>query len=226
VQWAAILVHRARVLGRARLYFPWRRYELLVADRYARALVRGRYQNTEQAVAGCYRELHRLPHWRPRTLGAVRLQVYERAARFGPLPLSYWSAAEEKLIDRYARAAIAHRYASTRKAAKACARAIAALHKSQGHKSRRPVRSVLAVHERVWKRAQQLGPERLNHRHWTAPESAVARKWAKVYRRFRRGRSRMNPQTASEMMHAELDRRGYYRTRLACEQRIKLECRP
>ncbi|UCG43757.1 MAG: hypothetical protein JSU73_03845 [candidate division WOR-3 bacterium] len=228
------LLLRARMLGRPRILVRWTTAEKNLLDRFAQAVADGRIETAREAGRQCQeatRRLHR--RWPARYAGVpdrsvytIQHEIWPRVARLGLRWFnSHWSSQERGLVDRYARLAIAHRYPDTRAAARACCKAINRLHDSQDRRRTgrcRPVlvRTLGAVYDQVFDRTRELAPHRLPHRRWTAAEIRVAKRWARKYARHLRGRLRMNRSTMAQLMQAELDRKGYYRTVPACAHEI------
>jgi len=95
----------AAALPRKPLYPAWSETENRVADRFARAIVSGRYPNVNQALPDCRRELAHVTPGLPRTDDAVAWKLLCRAYDFGlPRRMRYWTDQERRLVERYASA--------------------------------------------------------------------------------------------------------------------------
>ena len=95
----------AAALPRRPLYPAWSEAENRVADRFARAIVSGRYPNVNQALPDCRRELAPIAPGLQRTEDAVAWKLLCRAYDFGlPRRMRYWTDQEKRLLDRYASA--------------------------------------------------------------------------------------------------------------------------
>jgi hypothetical protein len=126
-------IHR-RIYARAHgLSRPWARTkwssgDMSIAERYARAVVRGEYATLQDAALACHRELAGLNAsaagevGTPRSLGAVRARMDEIAWALGRTKSPRWSDAEQRVVNRYLRALYAGRFPYIRPAADACAR--------------------------------------------------------------------------------------------------------
>lgn len=228
------LLLRARELGRPRILVRWTAAERNLLDRFARAVADGRAKTAREAGRQCRESISRLHRRWPgryadvpdRSVHTIQHEIWPRVAKLRLRWFnSHWLKQELELVDRYARLAIEHRYPDTRAAARACCRAISRLHVSRdrrrtGRSQRVEVRTLAAVYDQIFTRTRELAPYRLPHRRWIAAEIRVARRWARKYDRHLRGRLRMNRETMTQLMQAELDRKGYYRTVPACAHEI------
>jgi hypothetical protein len=70
-------------------------------------------------------------------------------------------------------------------------------------------------------RCRVIARYRISHRRWHPKELKQAAQWVRRYDRYRRGRLRANLDTLAGMMRDQLDRLGFYRTRLACQAKIR-----
>jgi hypothetical protein len=107
-----VVVERAHRMGWSKFVVRWGEPEVQVADRYARAVVRGEYPSVLQAGRPCAQELARLHRERPderwsratRPLKAVQALLQQRVKRLGaPRHGGRWSPGESAILDRYAR---------------------------------------------------------------------------------------------------------------------------
>jgi hypothetical protein len=226
---ARAILGRAHGLGMGPRCVPFGRMEKAAFDRFAQGVVDGRYRSVTEAARQCLRAMARSVRsaggsQRPgRSFSAVNTQIHRRVVRFGPRPHSQFSVEELVLVDRFARAAVAHEYISIRHAASACQEAIGRLvlrGRPRSPSGRSWSRPLNGVHHRLIERVHEIGRFRVGHRAWEKEETRVCRRWVSSYRLYLRGRSRLNLATAAEMMRAELDRLGFYRTTLACVARI------
>jgi len=119
---------------RRRVPDGWRRVEDHVVDRFARAIVRGRYRNVKEALPGCQRELGLVVPAKRRADTAVAWRVLCRAYDFGlPRRKHFWTDPELRLLKRHASALARGEYPNARTAVRlykhACEQAgIAARH--------------------------------------------------------------------------------------------------
>lgn len=89
------------------LYPAWSEAENRVADRFARAIVSGRYPNVNQALPDFRRELSHVTQGLERTEDAVAWKLLCRAYDYGlPRRMRYWTDQEKRLLDRYASALV------------------------------------------------------------------------------------------------------------------------
>ena len=129
----SLAVVKRRIYERARrLKQPWGRTrwsarDAQVAERYARAVVRGSYVNAMLAARACQKELRRLDGparvagAAGRPLSAVRHRIRELARAMGRQKAPRWTRPERRVVDRYLRALYAGRFRYIRPAAEACA---------------------------------------------------------------------------------------------------------
>jgi hypothetical protein len=219
--------------GRRVTLVPWTEEEERVLSRYVEFVVDGRYRSAQEAADFCRREiarLRRVPGERSdasvHTLNAVRSRLWERLTQTGkPRPHARWTPAEQDMIDQYARAVLDRRYRSAARASSDCSEAIRKLDMSVTQRNSAPaaqriIRRQESVHCALIERMHELGRHQYGWRRWTTNELKVARRWRREYALYRRGKRRANLGSLSEMMRAELDRLGYFRTRSACAGEI------
>jgi hypothetical protein len=228
---------RTRALGRKQPRQDWSPEENAVVDRFVSLVFAGHYRSIPQAVGDCAATLEALWHETPadrrppapHARESVANQMWAHAnlvklPRFG----SIWNEDEMRIVDRYARAVIEHRYPSVRRAAAICHRALRCYHSRTRFGLLAPdavaeVRPFQSVHFQVLRRAREIGRNRLPFRHWTAEEKGISARWTRRYDKHRQGRRRANLTTLAKMMQAELDRRGYYRGLRACKNELLSE---
>ena len=135
-----VIVERAHRMGWSKLVVQWGGPEKQVADRYARAIVRGEYRSVLQAGRPCLQELARLHREHPderwsraaRPLKAVQSLLQQRVKRLGvPRHGSRWSSGENAILDRYAQRVGTPGYRRLTDAAKDCARELARRHRRE-----------------------------------------------------------------------------------------------
>lgn len=220
---AITLRRRIRALGRVLTHDPWTTQEVRIVTRFARLVVRGRYDGAPQVATDCKAALDqsrrrhqgRTPRPPSRSLAKVTGRLWGKLAELGqPRSRGRRTEAEQKVIDRYARAVVEHRYDNVAHAVPDCLRALNRVARRVSGVT--DVRSQESVHEAVYKRAREIAHRQLPHRLWTGEERKLTAKWVKKYDRHRRGKLRSNAVTLAEMMRAELARKGYYRSFRAC----------
>jgi len=154
------------------LYPAWSEAENRVADRFARAIVSGRYPNVNQALPDCRRELAPIAPGLQRTEDAVAWKLLCRAYDFGlPRRMRYWTDQEKRLLDRYASALARGEYPKSSTAVREVKRAF----ERAGLGVRHPDSAIL---DRVIARSRALGRPRCS-----APFSPVE---DRVFDRFAR----------------------------------------
>jgi len=204
----------------------WKPDEVRVMTDFARAIHDGRYLGVPAALGRCCRELSRLwrqsaaaPPTQPRhTRTAVRMKLWELAFRLGPRPLSRWCEAEERVLDRYARAVAARECRSITQAARLCRDEISQIESESG--TRLPIRSLHTVQGKLSQRAVRYGRKRRIQPLWSSEERRISAKWTRRWDSHKRGRSRFDLNTLAAMMRSELRRHGFRRTLGACSREI------
>lgn len=94
-----------RARPRRPVYPRWSEAENRVADRFARAIVSGRYPNVNQALPDCRRELAPIAPGLQRTEDAVAWKLLCRAYDFGlPRRMRFWTDQEKRLLEPHASA--------------------------------------------------------------------------------------------------------------------------
>ncbi len=116
---------RARALGWGAEFAPWSAAGVRIIDRFARALVSGRYPSIVAATRACRPALERAGQLGNRTDGGLRAKLRKQAlgmnkAGFRPR----WNAEELRVLDRFARAIIRGAYPTASAAAEPCRRAL------------------------------------------------------------------------------------------------------
>ena len=94
-----------RARPRKPVYPKWSEAENRVADRFARAIVSGRYPNVNQALPDFRRELAHVTPGLRRTDDAIAWKLLCRAYDFGlPRRMRFWTDQERRLLERHASA--------------------------------------------------------------------------------------------------------------------------
>jgi hypothetical protein len=165
----------AHKLGWAAGFRRWTPPENEVADRFARAVLRGKYPRATAATADCARALRRAG-LSGRSLAEVRRKLICQALRLGRTPThTHWSRQEVGILDRFARALTSDRYPSVEAAATACRLAM--------RDAGLPERSQPGVRGRLLRQAESFGRLRRD-RFWTAGE---LRRLARIARDYAAG---------------------------------------
>ncbi len=171
----------------------WTGPELRIADRYAQAIVKGRYPHAVAAVPDCQAALDRLrrrirdaarpdrvpPPWRAKQ--GIHIQLLKRARLFGrPRLLVPWHRSELTLLDRYARLVARGRFATAREAGRACAEALRELHDARPREFEGvPYRTAMSLQHRLWPRVARLRFRWFNS-HWAAVEAREVDRHARL----------------------------------------------
>jgi hypothetical protein len=225
----------ARQLGRPPANVRWTRQEKQVVERFARAVVQGRYRSTLVAARECRRALDELAT-RGRTKSgrrvvrrsvvAIRGKLFPLVkALFGPRFGAYWMPAEDRIVDRHARALVGGRLPNATAAGRECHRELCGY--AQRQRLRSParlsacsLRTLAAANLRLRQRAYELGWGCFRRHPWTTKEREIALKW------IRRYRSHLKVGTVGTLgddargMRAELRKHGFRRTLDQCKTRL------
>lgn len=172
-------------------YFKERRIVLTCA----RGLTNGRFESEGAAMRACQAALARAGLEGRHTTEAIRDRLRTESRRMGKPPRAYWTATEDRVIDRLARAMVRHKYPDATAAAHAFQKVMAR------HKRHFP-RTDVAVAARVGARALEFGRKQI-HVIWTPEEWRLIRELA---RGVSSGRFREVRQAAREFA-AEMARR-------------------
>jgi hypothetical protein len=115
----------ARALGWMPKSVSWSASGARIVDRFARALVSGRYPSIVAAARACRPALERAGQLGNRTEGGLRAKLRVRALGMGKAGFRpRWSGEELRILDRFARAIIRGAYPTASAAAKPCRRAL------------------------------------------------------------------------------------------------------
>jgi hypothetical protein len=229
----------ARKIGRPGVCVRWTEHEKRLLDRYALAIAGGRYLSTHVAARDCCREMARLPaRFRGRGPGvrgpaarrsaeAIRGKLFARAHELLPLRFgTEWAPAEDRIIDRYARAGLARPHDSMRRVAAACHAALVRRSNRSRRRSRLGLRSVstrsaAAVYIRVRQRMLELGRQKVVHQPWTPWQVKVVAKYARWYRASLGTRRPLSLAGTARSVRAELEKHGVYRSFGGCVIRLR-----
>jgi len=227
---------RTHELGRNKAWRAWTPEEDAVVDRYARAVFAGRYRHVGQAAPDCTAAIEKL--WQslpagsrpstPRPEYSVHLHMSRHASGLGLRRTSSWREGELRVVDRYARGVVEHRYRDASHASVPCHRALKRYHArigadSLGGSVKCEIRNLSSVHGKLQERVRRLDPSHLPSRRWTDAEAAIAAKWVREYDHERRNKRRADLRPLTLKMQADLDRSGYCRSLRACENRLLKE---
>jgi hypothetical protein len=112
-------------LGRTQESAPWSASGARIIDRFARALVSGKYPSISAASRACRPALERAGQFENRTGCGLHAKLRIQALRMGRLAFKpRWSGAELRILDRFARAVIRGAYPTASSAAPRCMRAL------------------------------------------------------------------------------------------------------
>jgi hypothetical protein len=174
--------------GHRRIGKHWSQPELQVIERYARAVLSGKYAHAVLAVDDCRAALARLARPEART-GAQpsvrsRVSVHRMLILFA-LKLgrkrsrARWLPAEKAVLDRFARAVAENRYQTAREAGPVCRDAITALHRRfPARFAGIPERSIHTIQHELWPRVAKLRFRWFNS-NWSQPELDLIDRYAR-----------------------------------------------
>jgi hypothetical protein len=200
--------------------------ELRVIGRFVQAVADGRYDAIAKAARACLQELERI---RPGSAPARSyLTVYShlfsgaRSARRGSLN-SFWTPAEQAVVDRSVKALVLGRFRTAQEAADACHGEFT--RRWQRRPATSPVvpRTRQAIFMRILKGAQAAGYTSIRER-WTPAEVRVLNRHVEALVRGRFS----GAGAAAASCHAEMNRllpRPPARTRLAVRDRLERRAR-
>lgn len=175
---------------------PWYSKENRIVLSCARGLTNGRFEFEGAAIRACMVALARAGLEGRHTTDAIRHKIRTESRRMDKQPSrAYWTRAEDRVIDRLARAMVRHEYPDATVAARAFQKTLAR------HKRHFP-RTAVAVAARVGERALAFGRKRI-HVIWTPEEWRLLRELA---RKVSSGRFREVRQ-AARAFAAEMKRR-------------------
>jgi hypothetical protein len=168
------IYRRARRAGYSWIQTRWSAEDAMIAERYARAVVSGEYENGPLAAEACAKEMARAHRrgMRNRPLQSVVGRIRVLTRKMGSLKYPRWQEAEERVCRRYIRLLFEGRYRCATDAAVACNAALARL---PGTKK---VRSYEAVFSRVSRGVSKLGLPRYKGKS-TAGELRLYDKYAR-----------------------------------------------
>ena len=150
---------------------PWHTKEKRIVVYGARGLWNGRFESEGAALRACRAALARAGFEGRRTVEAIRDRIRTESRRLDKPPSrAYYTATENRAIDRFARAVVRHEYRDATAAARVCREFLARC------KHVFP-RTDVAIAARIWERALELGrkPVRVN---FTPEECRVLRRLA------------------------------------------------
>jgi hypothetical protein len=217
-----ILRKESRTLGRplsAVLYTP---EEKALLNRYARAVVEGRYKTAAEATRAAMPELARLWPKTPAKPGAGLPRPFEGVfqriciltRRLGqPRPETVWHPTEDRIVARFARRVLSGEFRSARAATPECHKELALLYgRLRGKGGLRLAESAQrtpeAVHIRLLLHLQRLGRHGPRQWPWTEPEKRLAAKWAQKHDETVKAGTPWRISDTIEMLRAELKQRG------------------
>jgi hypothetical protein len=140
----------------------WTPERLAVVDRYARALVQGRYRTGQEATRDCAAEIDRpgpAAPVSPVSRFDLCVRLLRRARDMGLIPVNQpWTPREIRVLDTYARALARGRYHSAAEASRAFQQDMAQLRQRYPHAEWLAVkRSICGIRVRICQRARVLG---------------------------------------------------------------------
>jgi len=227
--------HYARLLGRPPTRAPWTGQELQILERFSRAIVQGRYRSVRVAAPECRRAMNELAARRRarsgrrvirRSLEAIRGKLFLRVkALFGPRFGAYWTPAEDRIVDHYARALVAGQFPTATAAGRACWQELSDYARGQRLKSPANFsstnpRSLAASNLHMRQRAYELGWTCFRRHPWSDKEHEIALKWTRLYRDHLKADVPYALGNDGRALRAELKKHGLRRTLDQCKTRL------
>jgi len=198
----------------------WRPEEDRIIDLHARALARGEYRFTADAVRACLLDFGRLPSKTERTAAVAHVRLRKRMAVLGlPWAGEALTDDEERVLQRYVSGIARGEYERVKDAARLCRDELADL--PVGKRSWHP-RSVGSLSCLMRRRLRSAAVTWSNAK-WTADEDAVARRYARALATGKLP----DAQVAADRCLAELVRRSarrgsrYLRTRIGVAGKLR-----
>jgi hypothetical protein len=226
---------KARELGRPYVVLPWSPPERLVLQSYARRLVQGKLPSARQAAVGALREIERLHRRNPRARWA---KVHRTVKTTGQMItreahtlrqvwlLAHWTPAEEKLLDRYARAFAEGRFRRVDDAGRRCWVELERRHRRRLQRNPRltptPQPRSLDSTCRMLRRHVFRLIGRRRGKPWTTPEAKLALKWAARYPAYRNVRDGAALRRVLSGLQEDLRKHGFIRDAAMCRNRLFL----
>jgi len=150
---------------------PWHTKEKRIVLLGARGLWNGRFESEGAAMRACRAALAGAGFEGRHTVEAIRDRIRTESRRLSKPPSrAYWTATEDRVIDRFARAVVRHEYRDATAAAGVCRKVLARRKHSYP-------RTDIAVAARIWARSLEYGRKQTLVR-WTLEERRVLRKLA------------------------------------------------
>jgi hypothetical protein len=152
-----------------------------VLDRFAQAVVGGRYRTSAEAAPDCRRELHRVRPEAIRSDTALATNLRGRVRAMGRVQTKNpWSGAEDRVISRYARLVALGRYDGAKQAAVECLAVVNRLRRRQAVRGASlPARTLVNVAGRLWRVLAKLGIPRAQAL-WSPAEVRVIDHYARA----------------------------------------------
>ncbi len=216
----------SRALGRPRAHNQVTPDETPVIERYVTDLACGRFESVVAASWACAKEVNGLRRGHglePRRQASIHVSLLDRLHERGiPLCRLGWTEAEERIVDRFARAFLAGKYPSRKAAVATCvqelrnhyARLRGVDENELGPYAGRPYEGTMT---RFAGRLRALGFRGPVRHRWVAAEWQVVARWCRFYVLFRARRKRGSLTDAANGLRDDLEDRGYRRTFYACK---------
>jgi hypothetical protein len=226
----------ARQMGRPATSARWTKQELQTMERFARAVVQGRYKSTFTASRDCRKKLDELAAQRRvrtgkrvvrRSVEAIRGKLFLRVkALFGPRFGANWTPAEDRIVGRHARALASGLIPTATAAGRECHQELCEYAERQrlrnpAHLRTCSLRTLAAANLRMRQRASELDWRCFHRRPWSAKEREIAQKWGRRYWALLKTGATGVLGDVGRAMRAELRKQhGFRRTLDHCKTRL------
>jgi hypothetical protein len=216
----------SRALGRPRAHNQVTPDETPVIERYVTDLACGRFESVVAASRACAKEVNGLRRGRglePRRQASIMVSLLDRLHERGiTLCRLGWTEAEERIVDRFARAFLAGKYPSRKAAGTMCVKELRnhyahlrGVDESElGPYAGRPYEGTMT---RFGERLRELGFRGPVRHRWLAAEWRVVARWWRLYVLFRARRKRGSLTDAANGLRDDLEGHGSRRTFYACK---------
>jgi hypothetical protein len=207
--------------------------EKLVLERFARAVAEGRYLNVPAAIPDCLLALAGLRARQPslavtvRSEPAVRGRLFILTRRLASVRRgTEWTAAEDRIIERHARAVVGGTYGVIRAVARQCHAAVVKLAnerraRSPHHLKGCSTRTYESVYYRLRMRSCELGRPSYHPHYWTPEEEAIAARHARRHRYFLSTRSPWSLPATANLLADRLRDAGFQRSAKECHEKLR-----
>ena len=151
---------RARALNPGWAAARWTAAEQRVAEKFARAVMAGKYVSSDRAARACRAELAARRVGPPRTMDGVTVFINILVRRFGLRRVCAWTPEQDRVVKRYARELVRGRFVSLFDAARPCLAELAQAAQARGgQEGDRAIHlhTLFSAASRIRDRAEEIG---------------------------------------------------------------------